>query len=279
MPNQFPLHLEKQSELIVRRLFDRIGKRLTTAVRRSIKRNLILVPETRVDVDPDQDIDLTRLLSDIDDEFSGDDIDALLGATVNRLSQNYALIDSWSHARITESIEGLNQTLATGAIPVVSVPRGFGQTETIIQSAAERQANLIRSIVEQHQEQVRQAVANSVQKGVTEGFSTDKVAETILRSVEKQSGVTTRQAEFWARDQMGTVFGQINKSRQTAAGITGYIWRTVQDSAVRDDHAALEGRFFTWDKGAPGLTAPGASHPGEDYNCRCFSEPALEENT
>lgn len=50
-----------------------------------------------------------------------------------------------------------------------------------------------------------------------------------------------------------------------------YIWRTVRDDHVRSQHAAREGKVFSWNK------APEGGHPGEDYNCRCWAEPASQE--
>jgi SPP1 gp7 family putative phage head morphogenesis protein len=50
-----------------------------------------------------------------------------------------------------------------------------------------------------------------------------------------------------------------------------YIWRTVRDNHVRSQHAAREGKVFSWNK------APEGGHPGEDYNCRCWAEPASHE--
>lgn len=46
-----------------------------------------------------------------------------------------------------------------------------------------------------------------------------------------------------------------------------YIWRTVGDRKVRDEHAARDGQRFYWS--AP----PDGEHPSEDYNCRCWAEP------
>ncbi|MCH2545980.1 MAG: minor capsid protein, partial [Alphaproteobacteria bacterium] len=48
---------------------------------------------------------------------------------------------------------------------------------------------------------------------------------------------------------------------------THYIWRTSGDEKVRAAHAANNGKIFAWDN------PPDTSHPGEDYNCRCWAEP------
>ncbi len=46
-----------------------------------------------------------------------------------------------------------------------------------------------------------------------------------------------------------------------------YVWRTAGDHKVRPEHAANNGRVFSWD--AP----PPTGHPGDGFNCRCRAEP------
>src|SRR5215213_5235720 len=50
-----------------------------------------------------------------------------------------------------------------------------------------------------------------------------------------------------------------------------YIWRTMGDSKVRADHAANEGKIFSWD------SPPPTGQPGENYNCRCWAEPVEDD--
>ncbi len=45
-----------------------------------------------------------------------------------------------------------------------------------------------------------------------------------------------------------------------------YIWRTQGDDQVRADHAAREGRIYSFTK------PPLGGHPGQFYNCRCWAE-------
>ena len=70
-----------------------------------------------------------------------------------------------------------------------------------------------------------------------------------------------------ARDQIGKLNAQVNQDRQEAIGLTGYIWRTMNDDRVRDEHAMLEGEAFTWDD------PPEDGPPGDACLCRCFGEP------
>ena len=45
-----------------------------------------------------------------------------------------------------------------------------------------------------------------------------------------------------------------------------YIWRTRGDGKVRPEHAANNGKIFSWDN------PPSTGHPGEAYGCRCWAE-------
>jgi SPP1 gp7 family putative phage head morphogenesis protein len=46
-----------------------------------------------------------------------------------------------------------------------------------------------------------------------------------------------------------------------------YTWRTAGDQKVRNAHAALNGRVFSWSN------PPEHGHPGHEPNCRCWPEP------
>jgi SPP1 gp7 family putative phage head morphogenesis protein len=52
-----------------------------------------------------------------------------------------------------------------------------------------------------------------------------------------------------------------------------YVWRTRGDAKVRPEHAANEGRLFSW--GDP----PATGHPGEAHNCRCEAVPYIPGET
>ena len=43
-----------------------------------------------------------------------------------------------------------------------------------------------------------------------------------------------------------------------------YIWRTVGDNRVREEHAALDGEVREWND---------SPDPGKEFNCRCWAEP------
>lgn len=108
-----------------------------------------------------------------------------------------------------------------------------------------------------------------VEKHVTRAVSQGQSAEQLAKTIEARFGVAADRAKFIARDQTNKFFGQVAEARQTAMGVTHYIWRTANDERVRDEHAAREGERFAWDD------PPEGGNPGEDFQCRCVAEPDL----
>lgn len=77
-------------------------------------------------------------------------------------------------------------------------------------------------------------------------------------------------ADLIARDQLQKLHGRLNEERQRAAGVDRYTWTTQGDDRVRPEHAAREGRTFSWDR------PPDEGHPGEPIACRCYAEAVID---
>lgn len=62
-------------------------------------------------------------------------------------------------------------------------------------------------------------------------------------------------------------------NRETAENHTTeqYIWHTSGDDKVRPEHAANNGKIFSWNN------PPATGHPGEDFGCRCWAEAYKED--
>jgi SPP1 gp7 family putative phage head morphogenesis protein len=110
-----------------------------------------------------------------------------------------------------------------------------------------------------------------LEKRLVAGLRTGQRWEELADLVEERYGVTESRAKLIARDQVGKLYGDLNRTRQTQLGVSRYVWRTLKDNRVRDEHAALEGKTFSWDD------PPEDGHPGEAINCRCFADPVLDE--
>lgn len=116
-----------------------------------------------------------------------------------------------------------------------------------------------------------QRMAEDIAKVVEEGVVSGSRWETIAKRLEHVGGVTESRAALIARDQVGKLFGEVNKARQQNIGVSGYVWRTANDNRVREEHEALDGDSFEW--GAP----PSEGHPGEAVNCRCYADPDFSD--
>lgn len=107
-----------------------------------------------------------------------------------------------------------------------------------------------------------------IQRGVTSGALHGDIA----KQIQERLTIAKNRAKLIARDQVGKFYGNVQKQRQQAIGVTEFIWRTVADERVRDTHAALDGQQFKWSTGAAG-----EGIPGEPINCRCYAEPVLTD--
>lgn len=108
-----------------------------------------------------------------------------------------------------------------------------------------------------------------------EGIVTDNIAdgvrwEEMSTHLRERYNVSESKATLIARDQTGKFYGKLNEVRQKELGVDGYVWRTMRDNRVRDDHEHRDGHKFAWDKAPPG------GHPGEPIQCRCYADPDLE---
>ncbi len=93
----------------------------------------------------------------------------------------------------------------------------------------------------------------------------------LATELEGKFGFAEDRAALIARDQIGKAYGQINAARQREIGVTSFVWRTVGDDRVRDEHAERDGETYTYDD------PPDGELPGEPINCRCYAEPVLDD--
>lgn len=101
----------------------------------------------------------------------------------------------------------------------------------------------------------------------TRALTTGVRHEDLAKQIQAKFGNSANRAKLIARDQIGKLYGQVNADRQKELGLTSFVWRTVGDERVRDEHAALEGKTFKYDD------PPDGELPGEPINCRCSAEP------
>ncbi|WP_373712170.1 minor capsid protein [Jeotgalibaca porci] len=116
---------------------------------------------------------------------------------------------------------------------------------------------------------IRSETLEKVEEIITEAVNTGKSSVDIRKQLTERVGISENRAKFIARDQTGSVLGQLNAARHTENGIRAYRWRDSDDLAVRDSHKERDGKIYFY--------ADGEMLPGEDYNCRCVAEPVFDE--
>ena len=139
----------------------------------------------------------------------------------------------------------------------------------ILEQWVDQNVSLIKSIP--------QECLSEMQAITQKGFVDGKTITDISKDIRKAYSVSRSKALFIARDQMAKLNSEITQYQQRDAGVNRYIWSTSGDEKVRDSHAALDGKVFSWD--APPVVDKKTgrrAHPGEDFQCRCVALPVFD---
>ncbi|MDR2042849.1 MAG: minor capsid protein [Clostridium sp.] len=109
---------------------------------------------------------------------------------------------------------------------------------------------------------------------VKTGYLNGSTGKTIVKQIQEAYGVDKNHALFIARDQTAKLNAQITQEQYRDAGVSGYIWRTMDDNRVRDGHRHLNNKRFKLAE-PPIVDAKTGRrcHPKEDYQCRCMALP------
>lgn len=113
---------------------------------------------------------------------------------------------------------------------------------------------------------------DDIQSMITRGFVAGERNETLARDIRERFGILDSYARRIGRDQIGKLNGQITAERHQELGVRSFIWRTVGDERVREEHEDINGNEYDYPDGHPteGL-------PGEPIQCRCTEEPVFGE--
>jgi SPP1 gp7 family putative phage head morphogenesis protein len=136
-------------------------------------------------------------------------------------------------------------------------------TQELIPLFASQNVELIKTVPERYHDRIK--------RDVLEAFEAGMHPETLADRFVELDDMAESDARRIARDQIGKLNAQFNEQRQTAIGVTHYVWRTARDNRVRDEHAELEGKTIAWSDPPPD------GHPGEPIQCRCFADPVLDD--
>lgn len=93
----------------------------------------------------------------------------------------------------------------------------------------------------------------------------------LAKELEEKLGLGEDRCKLIARDQVGKLYGQITSARHREMGVTRFIWRSVGDERVRDEHQDFDGNTYEYDD------PPEGELPGEPILCRCNAEPVFDD--
>lgn len=142
-------------------------------------------------------------------------------------------------------------------------------TGALFRGLLAEQVTLIQSLPLEAAERVHEIVQGEMPRGTR--------STTIAKQILASSDIPKWRAKMIARTEVSRAAVMLTQARAQAIGSTGYIWRTVGDSDVRESHKKLSGKFIRWDRPPKTDKSLDPYHAGCGPNCRCYAEPVLPD--
>lgn len=156
--------------------------------------------------------------------------------------------------------------------------------------------------------EVQSDVSRVVMGGFREGKRHETIAKELLSKTDLGPGVfdkASTRAELVARDQTMKLYGNLAQHRQEGAGLSLYIWRTLEDERVvgtpggkypngspgHHNHFVMDGKICKWSdptvyadlvedaiagKWKPRTKDMPQVHPGVEIQDRCYAQPVFQ---
>jgi SPP1 gp7 family putative phage head morphogenesis protein len=124
-------------------------------------------------------------------------------------------------------------------------------------------------------------LSNSINRYIAEEVFNGRRASDIAEDIQQMFPAKSRaRASIIARTEVSKTSTALTRARAENIGLDWYIWRTSEDSRVRDSHKKMEGVLIKWtNPPSPEVLAGeksyGYYHAGEIFNCRCYPEPVI----
>jgi len=238
--------------------------RATRAVRASTKRatlGMTALVKGRLERVQSAILTALGLRLDADEEFL--DIEFLIG----RLDKITA-----SEIRRLLELEGYDQGLTKNAAAVATANAAAVSELTGIKGLArftpdrvsawrKENTDLIVSLCKDQVSDLRTSILER-----TQGLRVEQIRSLI----QERFSVSESRADLIARDQTLKLNAQMTRENYKRANVDRYVWTTTRDERVRDEHAELDGKVFSFDD------PPEPGNPGEDFQCRCVAFPVFD---
>lgn len=144
-------------------------------------------------------------------------------------------------------------------------------TGQFLRSLLNENVDLITSLPREAGERVHELTLRALE-------SSARAAE-VAKEIGRTGQVTRSRANLIARTEVARTASGLVEARSLHVGSEGYIWRTAEDSDVRPLHKKLNGRYFRWDDPPVAGSSGERAHAGQIYNCRCYPEPVIPEES
>lgn len=263
--NTFPLHIEQMMANIYGSAIRRLAKDAMRTIKNKYREEYHNTPAA-VMIKADESFKemIANLIAEYTDYFKSKYMR-------HKIERAEMALRTWSFRMVKDSMDVI-KNVKKKDYALLAIEQAVDSP--FIQTMRENFVKTNMSLVELAGKEYISGISDVAMDAFLNGRSTQELSESMLEFTNEDIS----KAEFWAQDQVGDAYAGYTEELQKEAGIDYFTWRTVGDNHVRETHQELEGRTFSWARGAEGLLSkPGAKFPGQDYRCRCTAEPTMEE--
>ncbi|MFJ7312530.1 phage minor head protein [Pseudomonas sp. NPDC098747] len=216
---------------------------------------------------------VARFVGDIINGFPPDE-PSVVPAMTNTLERYSELLHDWAISTASRMIAEVNQQDKKAWVArsedmsktlrdeILNAPTGQAMRGLLAE-----QVVLIKSIPLKAAERVHELTL----QGIEDATRASEISKKIMAS----GGVAESRANLIARTEVSRTASTLLEARARSVGSKGYIWRTSEDTDVRDSHKKMNGEFVSWDE--PPTLDNLTGHAGCLPNCRCYPDPVIPE--
>lgn len=166
-------------------------------------------------------------------------------------------------------------------IPIVRGSASLPENRAIIESWSKEAVRLVQKMTDDERQRIASIISNEFRLG---GDITSA-----QKQIRQALNVSKKRAELIAQNEIGNLYGQLEKRNQENIGIRYYEWDTRLDERVRPSHKVMQGKLCRWDdptvykdsyddtEWKPRSAIGGVQlHPSMDIRCRCHAGAVIE---
>ncbi len=194
-----------------------------------------------------------------------------LGSVVTKLPGQFAAVSRFNEGQfklVVKANTGLPLPPVMPGAPSSSILGvNVFRSEPFLKPLAEGWISENTSLIKSLPTRLHPELEGIIRRGVMNGQSVKDLKD----QIKARYGVSDYRAKLIAQDQTLKLNADLTRYRLQSVGVEQYIWRSVQDSRVRPEHADRNGESYSWKEGASG------EHPGQPVRCRCRAEAIWDE--